>query len=186
MHSKSRFLLAVAGLALCGCGLHAQELRYGLQATVAVPTCDLAKKAVLDDALGYGLGAHMVIGFQGGHAIVPRLDYTYFEKGDPTRKVQMLQVGADYNYYFSRVVNRGLYVSGGGGFTMAKFDLKQGVLSDDDTPTTAYASAGVGYMFTPHLGAELRYTWAEYKPELFGHKPELTTPTVGASFLYRF
>lgn len=182
MRHTPRFLLASAGLLFITAGLGAQEIKYGLQATMALPMSDLGEKQILDDAPGYGIGAHLVIGFQGGHAILPRLDYTYFEKSSPTRKVQMLQIGADYNYFFSQQVNKGLYVGCGAGFGLAKFEI----LGEDDTPNTAFASASAGYMFTPHLGAELRYTWAKYKPELFGAKPEFTSPTLGASFLYRF
>lgn len=186
MNNISRTLLATTGLALVGTGLSAQELRYGLQATVALPTGDIAKKDVLDDSLGYGLGAHMVIGFKGGHAIVPRVDYTHFEKGSPTRKLDMFQVGADYNYYFSKVVNQGFYVGAGAGFGMTRFDLKAGALSDKDTPNTAYGAVSAGCMFTSHMGAEVRYTYAKYKPEVFGAKPELSSPAVAASFVYRF
>lgn len=182
MNRTSHLLVASAFLIFASNGLRAQEIKFGLQGTVSLPLSDLGDKGVLDDAPGYGIGAHMQIGFQGGHAIVPRLDYTYFEKSSPTRKVQMLQVGADYNYFFSRQVNKGLYAGVGAGFGMAKFEM----LGDDDTPNTAYASASAGYMFTPHMGAELRYSWAKYKPELLGAKPEFTSPTLGASFIYRF
>lgn len=182
MRNLPKFLLATSGMFCVATGLGAQELHYGLQATLAYPLNDLGKKELLDDSLGYGLGAHMQIAFHGGHAIMPRIDYTYFDKSSPTRKVQMLQVGADYNYFFSRQVNQGLYVGAGAGFGMAKFEVP----GDDDTPNTAYGAASAGYMFTPHMGAEVRYTWAKYKPELLGSKPEFTSPTVGASFIYRF
>lgn len=49
-----------------------------------------------------------------------------------------------------------------------------------------YGSVFAGYMFTPQMGAELRYTYTKYKPELFGAKPEITAPTVQGSFIYRF
>lgn len=186
MKPTSQLLLAIAGLTLAHGSLQAQDLFFGLQGTVALPTSDLSKEQVLDNAPGYGIGAHMMIGFQGGHAVIPRLDYTYFEKTSPTRKVQMLQIGADYNYFFSGHINNGCYIGGGAGFGMAKFEMRTASLSDEDTPNTGYASASAGYMFTPKMGAELRYVWAKYKPEIFGGKPEITSPTINATFIYRF
>lgn len=186
MKSPLRLVFCLTGLALVSSPLFAQDLKFGLQGTIAYPTSDLGDKGMLDKSLGYGLGAHMVIGFSGGHAIVPRLDYTYFEKTSPTRKVQTLQLGADYNYYFSKQVNKGCYVGAGAGFGMAKFEMDLPGMSDDDTPNSVYGSVSAGYMFTPNMGAELRYTYAKYEPELFGTKPDITAPTLNATFIYRF
>lgn len=186
MNTRLRSAFGLTGLLLIAGPLAAQDVQFGLQGTLALPTSDLGDRAYLDKALGYGLGAHAVIGFAGGHAVVPRLDYTYFEKSSPTRKVQLLQLGADYNYFFSGKVNQGAYVGAGLGFGMAKFEMDLPGASDDDTPNTAYGAVSAGYMFTPHMGAELRYIHAKYKPELFGAKPEVTSPTVNASFIYRF
>jgi hypothetical protein len=179
-------LLVTGSLSAADLPFSAQDIRFGLQGTVAFPTSDLGDKGLLDKSLGYGLGAHALVGFSGGHALVPRLDYTYFEKSAPTRKVQTLQLGADYNYFFSQKVNEGLYVGGGLGLGLAKFEVELPGASADDTPKTGYGSVFAGCMFTPHMGAELRYTYAKYKPELFGAKPEVTAPTVQGSFIYRF
>lgn len=181
-----RLALCLTGAALASGQLNAQDIKFGLQGTIAYPTSDLGDKGLLDNSLGYGLGAHLVIGFPGGHAIVPRLDYTYFDKSSPTRKVQMLQLGADYNYYFSKQVNRGCYVGTGAGFSMAKFEMDLPGRNDNDTPNTVYGAVSAGYMFNPNMGAELRYTYAKYEPELFGTKPEITAPVINATFIYRF
>lgn len=186
MKSAARFALIVCGATLLGIPLAAQDLRFGLQATLASPLGDLGDKAMLDGSLGYGIGAHAMIGFAGGHAIVPRLDYTYFEKSSPTRKAQMFQVGADYNYFISGKVNQGLYVGVGVGFGMTKFEVNTPTWSSEDTPNTAYGAASAGYMFTPNLGAEIRYTYAKYEPEFYNEKPSISSPTVMASFIYRF
>lgn len=186
MTSKLSLALCLTGLALASGPLNAQDIKFGLQGTVAFPTSDLGDKGLLDNSLGYGLGAHAVIGFSGGHAVVPRLDYTYFEKSSPTRKVQQLQLGADYNYFFSGKVNQGFYVGAGLGFGMAKFEMNLPGGSDNDTPNSPYGAVSAGCMFTPNMGAEVRYVHAKYEPKLFGAKPEITSPSVNASFVYRF
>lgn len=186
MKTTHRAALGLSVALLTAGTLSAQDLRFGLHGTIAQPLSDLGDKGVLDDSLGYGLGAHLVIGFSGGHAIVPRLDYTYFEKSSPTRKVQVLQVGADYNYFFSQQVDKGAYVGAGVGLGMAKFEMNLPGASDNDTPNAVYGAVSAGYMFTRNIGAELRYVYTKYEPELFGAKPELTSPTVNATFVYRF
>jgi len=182
MKRTPKLLLIIAGLAMVGSGLRAQDLKYGLHASVALPLGDIAKTDYLDDELGFGVGANMIIGFPRGHAIVPRLDYSYFKKSDPTRKVQMLQIGADYNYFISGQTSRGFYVGGGLGYGKAKFATD----SVDDTPGNYYLSASAGCMFTQNLGAEVRYSWAKYEPEFRGYQPEVTSPIIQASFIYRF
>lgn len=186
MNTRLSLAFGLTGLLLAAGPLSAQDVRFGLQGTLSLPTSDLGDKGLLDNALGYGLGAHAVIGFSGGHAIVPRLDYTYYEKSSPTRKVQTLHLGADYNYYFSQKVNQGAYVGAGVGFGLAKFEVDRPGGSDDDTPNNAYGALSVGYMFTSSMGAELRYTFTKYKPELFGAKLDVTSPAINASFIYRF
>ncbi|WP_306591360.1 outer membrane beta-barrel protein [Geothrix sp. 21YS21S-4] len=186
MKTNIGLALCLTGAALASAPLTAQDIRWGLQGTLSFPTSDLGDKGLLDNALGYGVGAHMLIAFPGGHAIVPRLDYAYFEKSSPTRRVQMLNVGADYNYFLSQQVNRGAYVGAGLGLGMAKFEMNPPGGSDNDTPNAVYGSVSAGYMFNAHMGAELRYVHAKYEPELFGAKPEFTSPVIQASFLYRF
>lgn len=102
MNTHMRLVLGLAGTLLVADPLSAgdrplsaQDIRFGLQGSVAFPTSDLGDKGLLDKSLSYGLGAHVLVGLAGGHAIVPRLDYTHFEKSTPTRKVQTVQHGAD-------------------------------------------------------------------------------------------
>lgn len=186
MRPSLSFAFCLFGALLISGSLSAQDLRFGLQANLAYPTSDLGDKPLLDNSIGYGLGAHFQIAFDGGHAIVPRLDYTYFEKGSPNRKVQMMQLGADYNYFISGKVNQGFYFGGGLGFGMAKFEVDLPGMSDNDTPNTAYGDAALGFMFDRNLGAELRYVYAKYKPRLFGVESEINSPTINATFIYRF
>jgi hypothetical protein len=186
MRPTPTYKLCLFGILVTGCPLLGQETRFGLQATLAYPTSDLGNKAYLDTAAGYGVGANLQFTFEGGHAVVPRLDYTYFEKSGPTRKVQMFLIGADYNYYVSGMTNNGFYLGGGLGFAMAKFEIDLQTSSDSDTPNSGYADVAFGYTFNRNIGAEFRYVYTKYKPQLFGVESDVTSPTMNATFIYRF
>jgi hypothetical protein len=195
MRYLSRWAFGLLGLSLAALPMAAQEVKtFGGQATISLPAGPLSSKDWLDGQVGGGVGLHGLFGFQGGHAVVPRFDYTYFKKdeGGVERKVQMYQLGVDYNYFLSRQVNNGPYVGGGLGVGAAKFQLDGLGASSDDTPVTAYAAASAGWMFTPHVGAELRYTWSRYKPDVTGFtprnytgKPDVDAPTLNASVIFR-
>jgi len=194
MRYGSNLVLGIGVVALAGAPLAAQELSYGAQVTASLPAGPLSSNDWLDGQLGGGIGVHMVIGFNGGHAIVPRFDYTYDKKDQDgvNRKVQTYQLGADYNYFFSHRVNNGPYVGGGLGFSAAKFQLDGRGSSASDTPNSAYVAASAGWMFTPHMGAELRYNWSKYSPDMTGFaprgytgKPDVQSPTINASFIVR-
>lgn len=176
-------LVAVLALAPV---LSAQEVHFGGQATLAMPNGDLGNAFYLDKELGFGVGAHAFFGFKGGHALVPRLDYAFFEREGPDRTVQMLTLGLDYTYYVSGEANRGFYFGVGAAFGQARFEATdlRGVWKD--SPTGPQASVLAGCMFTRHFGAEVRYNVAEYQPELLGMKPELSCPTATVSLIARF
>jgi hypothetical protein len=156
----------------------------------------LSSKEWLDGKPGAGVGAHAIIGFEGGHALVPRVDYTYFKKSESgvDRKVQLYQFGVDYNYYLGGKVNEGPYLGAGFNIGMSKFELTGFGYSSSDTPTSTYGGAVEGgWMFTRHMGAELRYNWSRYKPSVgdfaprgYTGKPTVDTPTITTSFIYRF
>lgn len=195
MRKVHHLALGLSVLALSGASLSAQEYSFGGQVSAAIPAGPLSSKDWLDGKPGAGVGAHMVIGLQGGHAIVPRIDYTYFKKSvsGVDRKVQMFQIGADYNYFLRGKVNDGPYVGAGLGFGSAKFELTGLGYSSSDTPTSAYGAVSGGWMFTKNMGAELRYTWSRYKPEVadfaprgYTGKPTVDSPAINASFIFRF
>jgi len=195
MKNLARLGFGLVGLSLVAWPLAAQEVvTFGGQATVSLPTGSLTGKDWLDGKVGGGVGLHALLGFGGGHAIVPRFDYTYFKKSEDgvDRKVQMYQLGADYNYFFSKEVNKGAYLLGGLGLGMTKFELSGRGYDSDNTPATAYAAAGAGWMFNPHVGAELRYTYSRYKPDVadfkpfgFTGKPNVDAGTLNASVIFR-
>ena len=88
--------LGTLGLALVGIPLAAQvTTTYGGQVTLAMPAGPLSSTDWLDGKVGGGVGLHALIGFEGGHAIVPRFDYSYFKKNEDgvDRKVQTVPAG---------------------------------------------------------------------------------------------
>jgi hypothetical protein len=167
---------------------------YGGQVTASLPCGSLSSKDWLDGKLGGGAGVHALIGWAGGHALAPRFDYTYFKKSEDgvDRKAQMYMLGADYNYFLSKKVNEGFYVGGGLGIAATKFELSGKGSSNNDTPIKPYAAASAGCMFNRNFGAELRYTYTRYKPDVTGFtpreytgKPTVDAPTLNASLIVR-
>lgn len=164
----------------------AQDLQLGLQISQAIPFSDLGSGALLDRALGYGVGTQILVRFAGGHALLPRIDCTNFEKTSPTRTVRMVHLGADYNFFLSRKVKQGGYVGAGLGLGLAKFDFESPEKHDSDLPTSPYGAVSAGYMFDSRTGSERRYIRSKYKPRLFGSSQEISTPTLNISFFNRF
>lgn len=195
MRKVHHLALGLSALAISGASLSAQDLSFGGQVSAAIPAGPLSSKDWLDGKPGAGIGAHMVIGFRGGHAIVPRFDYTYFKKSESgvDRKVQTYQFGVDYNYFLSGKVNMGPYLGAGIGFGRAKYELTGFGYSSKDTASDAYGAVAGGWMFTRNLGAELRYTWSPFKPEMadftprgYTGNPTVNAPGLNASFIFRF
>lgn len=187
INTTSALVSGAALMVLASAPLAAQELHYGGQVTVSLPASGLGNSDFLDSKVGGGVGAHMLIGFSGGHALVPRVDYTaYKNSGNGDAKAQMFQAGVDYDYYISRKVNDGFYLGAGVGYGSTKFQQNTPLGQLNDTPDNVYGAAQVGYMFTPNLGVEVRYTYAQYKPEFNGSKASIDAPTANASFVFRF
>jgi hypothetical protein len=56
----------------------------------------------LDGKLGYGAGIHVFVGFDGGSALVPRIDGMIYKNTLPNQsdiKLTEFCIGADYNDY---------------------------------------------------------------------------------------
>jgi hypothetical protein len=182
----NRTLALAAGATLILLGtqtLQAQELALGVKVTGSVPKGDLGDNTFLDSKLGYGAGVHLAIGVPGG-ALVPRIDYTVYDNhGNGGAKATMLQAGVDYDYYFNPGYT-GPYLGVGAGYGSTKF--QQDTPRLDDRPNNIYYAGQVGYMFTRNLGAEARYTYAEYKPNFNGGTPSYSSPTLNASLIFQF
>jgi hypothetical protein len=96
----------------------------------------------------------------------------------------MLQAGVDYDFYFRRGDTAGPYLGGGAGYGSTKF--QQDTPQFNDTPNNIFYAGQVGYMFNHHVGAEVRYTYAEYKAHFSGSVPNQTAPTLNASLVLQF
>jgi len=134
----------------------------------AVPTILLALTGMsLAASGGFGVGVQTACDLGGGNAIVPRLDYLYATDSTSAAAVSLsataniFTLGADYNYYFSQRTGKGAFLLAGLGVAAATIDLSgssEGAsASTSNHQTVIYPEAGLGYQFTPHLGAELLY-----------------------------
>ncbi len=145
---------------------------------------DMGDNAFLDSKPGYGGGIHLAIGVPGG-ALVPRLDYTVYDNQDNDgAKATMLQAGVDYDFHFNRKAFTGPYVGIGAGYGSTKFQRDKPPLND--SPNSIFYAGQVGYIFTRHLGAEFRYTYTKYRPDLGGGPQEYSSPALNCSFILQF
>ncbi len=186
-------ILPALALALAASPLaQAQDFHVGGQVTLSKPMGDLGGSDYLDGKTGLGFGIHSLIGLNNGHAIVPRFDFITYKRsvhtadGDADFKVNTMMLGVDYNYFVSGKANEGLYLGGGLGYGSTKFEVSSGPVSVSDTPKSIYVAGIVGYMFTPNIGAELRYVSASYEPEALGMKDTVSSPVLNATFVVRF
>jgi len=187
----SRVALAAIALTAFSGVAQAQDFKVGAQVTLSKPIGDMGNSDNLDGKFGYGLGLHGVWDLKGGHAIVPRIDYTMYKRSIDSAdlKVNDLKIGADYNYYISGKVSEGFYVLGGLGYSSAKWEVSMGPVSVSETKGALHLALGAGYMFTQNVGAELRYAHTKYSDvgaDMGFPGQDLTGPSLSASVLFRF
>lgn len=186
-----RHLCTLAMLALAASALQAQNIKPGAQLSLSFPQGDMGNSDYLDGQLGVGLGAHVLVDLNGGHAIVPRVDYTMYKKSSYQGysgldfKVSDLKLGVDYNYFIDGKANQGAYLLGGLGYSSAKWELSAGPFAYSQTKGAAYIAIGGGYDFNANVGAELRYTHAKYN-NVADSGLDLTGPAFNASVTFRF
>jgi hypothetical protein len=187
---SSLFTGALAGAVLLGPGvpaLRGQALSVGGQVTLAEPLGDLGARGALDHHPGGGAGLHLAIAFPGGHAILPRIDYTAFrDPGNGDARARMFQAGADYDFFPGGKANQGAYLGLGLGYGSCRFQLDTPAGRLNDRPNNVYLAAQVGWMFTRNLGAELRYLHVEYKPDSDSGWATIDSPSVNASLMVRY
>ena len=203
---------ALIALGILSVSSKAADLRFGLSATVSKPGGDIGNDAHLDGKLGYGLGASLQVDLGEGWAITPRVDYTtakrsrYWGKsfagvdfvGSSEMKADTYLLGADASYHFRGVTQDGFYALAGLGYASTRLKNSgyasatagaitlgraAAMFDESETKGSVYAAIGMGYDFTRHLGAQLRYVaLTKYK----GAGEELTGPSLNASFIVRF
>lgn len=181
-------ILALGASLLVPAMASAQDLKFGGQLTLSSPQGDLGKKDALDGKLGYGLGGHLQMDLGKGHTIVPRVDYTMFKRSvdGVDLKYNTLTAGADYQYFLGGKANEGCYVGAGLAWASTQFKAEfpgSAEGNHSETKNALQLGAGVGYMFTPTMGAELRYTTATYRS---AGESNFKGDTLNASFLVRF
>jgi opacity protein-like surface antigen len=174
----------------------AQDAHFGFSVGISSPMgggsdqtnfSDISLKDGVDKKIGFTLGANVGIEWQGGHVLRPRLDYTHhngdaFGVSGNDLTVNSFQLGADYNYFVSEKASDGFYLLVGVGYANTKVS-GNAVAGASTTSKSAFArGTGVGYEFTPMVGAELRY--GSTHPDFSG--TTLKNDTLNLSVTFRF
>ena len=197
-----KYLSVFALALLAGSTAQAQDVRFGVQATVSKPMGDVGNQDWMDSKVGLGIGIQAVINLGNGMAVVPRIDYVTY-KNDQTidalvnrdSKVNILSGGADFQYYFGREVSEGFYVLGGLGYARGTFDNSYTTnslsLSGSGSQGSIYAQGGFGIHFNRKIGAELRYQSIQFndvETTLLGvrSRQDVSCPSLQASLVWRF
>jgi len=140
---------------------------YGLQLGALMPQGELKDGA----AAGFGLTAYMERVWSGGWALRGRLEYTHFgEKTYTAKKYQARQTGGMLDIIYYRNRKDTIYSFAGVGYFDRSLDVsvtspgpgqdhREGV----DLDSGIACCLGVGWKFTPHIGAELKYVQADWK-----------------------
>jgi opacity protein-like surface antigen len=168
----------------------AQDAHFGFSVGLSSPmgggsSTDISLKDAVDSKIGFTAGVNVGIEWQGGHVLRPRLDYTHhngdaFGVSGADVTVNAFQLGADYNYFVSEKASDGFYLLVGVGYANTKVS-GNGVGNSDNKSAFAWG-AGVGYEFTPMVGAELRY--GSTHPDFTG--TTLKNDTLNLSVTFRF
>lgn len=155
--------LFAAALTISG-SAQAQEIHYGFNVGMSMPQGDLKKD--MNNKIGYTVGFWVPIEFNGGHTIRPRVDFSsvnatvtdpYYHFVDGTHKVTTTTFGADYLYNINGKAGDGFYILAGVGYSKTQW-VSDATWDNSSTGISAIAfGVGIGYEFTPMLGAELRY-----------------------------
>lgn len=144
LHATLPLLLA----ALAGSSLGASDVRFGVQAALAIPQGDLSDGA----NLGLQVGGHGRWDFGSGHGLMGRADFTtYGTRHDFT--ATDLGFGADYTYHVDHN-RRGLYFLGGVSFQ--NYDMK--LSGHTESYSGLGIDLGIGFDVDRNLGFQTRLT----------------------------
>jgi len=163
----------------------AEAPRFGLQVHGSLPLGDL--KEAVDSKPGVGAGAHLTFDLGGGHMLRPRFDAVFFPEGtrDAVKtKARDLSLGADY-LYFPGGRPEGFYLTAGLGLHRWTVDTAApvlGISASQSSSRFGYA-AGLGFVFNPTVGAELRYVHSQYANQTAW---DPTAPLLQAGLTFRF
>jgi opacity protein-like surface antigen len=161
----------------------------------ALTLCLLALCGASLQAAGFGLGVQTAFDLDPGQAVAPRLDYqrstdstTAGSDAAPVNlssTVDMVSLGADYQYYPGGRTGNGLYLQAGLGLAWARLDVSGsgpgGSGQATSRQTRPYPEAGLGYAFTSHFGLEVLYRALRFNDVTFmaGQVPVTYSLTAG-------
>ena len=204
IHLKAQILASSAVL------LNAQDVRFGLQATISKPQGDLGDTNSLDGKLGYGIGLQVPVDLKGGLVVVPRLDFisytrsasatTHYPVLDLTLntdlKASIFYIGSDFNFFTNGISNSGFYLLCGLGYSSGRFEttatgqVANSVgnvinvnISDSTTSGAFYISAGAGMSFNKNISSEIRYIGLNKYSK---NGADMSSPSLNVSIVARF
>ena len=204
IHLKALILASSAVL------LNAQDVRFGLQATISKPQGDLGDTNSLDGKLGYGIGLQVPVDLKGGLVVVPRLDFisytrsasatTHYPVLDLTLntdlKASIFYIGSDFNFFTNGISNSGFYLLCGLGYSSGRFEttatgqVANSVgnvinvnISDSTTSGAFYISAGAGMSFNKNISSEIRYIGLNKYSK---NGADMSSPSLNVSIVARF
>ena len=142
---KKTLVILAVGSAL---SLSAQDVRFGVQAALSLPTSDLGDNA----STGLQLGGHAKFDFRQGHGLMARADLTFYGSNNGT-DANDLAVAADYTYHLERH-QVGPYLLAG--LSQQNYHTSFRGYSRNDNGLGI--DLGVGYDLDRNLGLQARYT----------------------------
>jgi hypothetical protein len=145
---KTLMILAMGGALT----LSAQDLRFGVQGALSLPTSDLSNSA----NAGLQLGGHANWDFRDGHGLTARADVTVYGQTNSI-SVNNIAAAVDYTYHFERT-QRGPYVLAG----LSQQNYHTGFPGFSRNDSALGIDLGAGYDLDRHLGLQARYTTSSF------------------------
>lgn len=143
--------------------LQAKDSNFGLQFTGAKPQGDLG--TLFAGKMGYGFGLHALTDLGGGEAVMPRFEWTTYNRSQNGNEVglQEFRIGLDFDYFVSGRTGKGFFVGAGLGYGWGTLDARvPATFHGDETSGAIYFTGGLGWMFTENVGVEVKYYSVKY------------------------
>lgn len=171
----------IPALALVAAPAFAQDAHWGVSVGLTNPMGDVKDAGF--DKIGLTLGVNCGVEFKGGHVLRPRLDIARTtHKDDSDLSLNTTHLGFDYNYFVSGKAAEGFYLIAGLGYSNTKIEYSSGSITASESKGAMGLAAGMGFQFTPLVGADLRYTTT--KPSFYGET--VSNNAVNVSVTFRF